>query len=184
MSAVRDPVTDGVSPAHGREGVEVARGLMPTGPPSQHQLKELPELPAVAHTQPTSLYPYFWGLGGQCSHVSTPLPPVSCQGKEARATMGGFRHRGELFVSKVGRRFLEALIHAPTHTAGSLLPHPRAVLYVPRQEDGKHPPPRACHHSSQPFLPGPPTSGNSWDTLPSGGSLAPKPRAGNILSLS
>lgn len=28
------------------------------------------------------------------------------------------------------------------------------------------------------------TSGNSWETLQSGGSLAPNPRAGNILSLS
>ena len=89
-----------------------------------------------------------------------------------------------MLVSQLGSGLLEALLQAPLHTAGSLPP--------------PHPPPKGCtdvplpqarHHAPspvgpQPVLPGPPTSGNSWDTLPSGGSLAPKPRAGNILSLS
>lgn len=71
----------------------------------------------------------------------------------------------------------------PTHSRQPT-PPPRLCFKSLGGKEGKHPPPQACHHPSQPFLPGPPTSGNSWDTLPSGGSLAPKPRAGNILSLS
>lgn len=42
--------------------------------------------------------------------------------------MGGFQHRGELFVSKVGRGFLEALIQAPPTHSRQPTPPPQAVL--------------------------------------------------------
>lgn len=78
-----------------------------------------------------------------------------------------------MLVSKVHRGLLEALLQAPLQIAGRMGDTPCPSL-----------PPYPSPVSPQLVHPGHPTSGNSWDTLPSGGSLAPKPSAGNILSLS
>lgn len=127
------------------------------------------------------------GFRPTCLHSTS---PGSCQEKEARAHCGWPQAWRGGAGEQGGEWASGGPDTSPPPQQAAPPPCPQRLHRLSRgREDGKCPSPPGlspclCLVSPQPVLPGCPTSGNSWDTLPSGGSLAPKPRAGNILSLS
>lgn len=61
--------------------------------------------------------PHFWGLGGKYSHM--PPPPPGLVRKRRPEPLRVASDVMGVFVSKMGRGFLEAQRQDPLHTAGS-----------------------------------------------------------------